>query len=633
MPTNTTTPLNFSPNRTALLFATIVGLFVCLIVRVAFLQTYGRESTISRADFQQHLFLTLAARRGDIYDRNGLMMAGSVQTRSLFVDPAFMQQYFQSEGHSLVEMDEGIQKLATLLDKDPFEISRLLGDRSASRFVKVAENLDDTTAEQIDSLKIPGVGFVPGSQRWYPMGSLAAHILGGCGADGRGLDGLELKYNDLLTGKPGFAREIKDAQRRPIGVPADDYLPPEHGKHLVLTIDANLQLMAEEELRAGVEQVQASRGEIVVMDCQTGDVLALANYPTFNPQMMDESSPQVRTNNALVAPYEPGSTFKPFMASPALMWRVTTPEEMWNIPALTWFTPYGRPITDVEHYGNLCTWDGLVKSSNILMSQLAERLGNTRLRQAITSFGFGQKTGIDLPGETNGKVYPLNKWGLKSTESIAQGYEVMVTPIQLARGFCAIANGGRLVTPRLLMGTVDPRGNILSRQQRTSFDRLPRVLDADTSAEVRRILCDVVIRGTAEGARSKIWNISGKTGTAHIAEAHGYSKTRFNSSFMACAPYENPRFVVVCTIHDPNRQIAHYGGKVAAPVACKFIERALTYLEVPASPDLPLPPPQVAAHLWNYSDKVYLDRNMGAPKPESDDQQQDQQAEIDLSNP
>jgi cell division protein FtsI/penicillin-binding protein 2 len=615
----------FSLNRSAALFAVIVGLFICLLGRVAYLQTYGRESTISRADFQQHLLLTLAARRGDIYDRNGLMMAGSVQTKNLFVDPEFMQEFYQSDGHSLIEMDDAIRTLSTLLDRDPFELSQMLGDRSTSRFVKVAENLDDTTAEQIDALKLPGVGFAPGSQRWYPMGSLAAHVLGGCGADGRGLDGLELKYNDLLTGKPGFAREIKDAQRRPIGVPADDYLPPEHGKHLVLTIDANLQMMAEEELRAGVEHVEASRGEIVVMDCRTGDVLALANYPTFNPQMMNESSPVVRTDNALVSPYEPGSTFKPFYASPAFMWRVTTPDEMWNVPALTWFTPYGRAITDVEHYGDLCTWDGLVKSSNILMSQLAERLGNARLHKAITSFGFGEKTGIDLPGETPGKVYPLRKWTLKSTESIAQGYEVMVTPIQLARGFCAIANGGRLVTPRLLMGTVDPRGNILTREQSASFDRLPRVLDAETAAVVRRILCDVVIRGTAQGTRSKIWNISGKTGTAHIAEGHGYSKTRFNSSFMACAPYENPRFVVVCTIHDPNRAIAHYGGKVAAPVACKFIERALTYMEIPASPDLPLPPPEVAQHLWDYSDKAYLDRNFGAPKADATGDQQDGQ--------
>ena len=285
-----------------------------------------------------------------------------------------------------------------------------------------------------------------------------------------GLDGLELKYDKLLAGRDGFEREEKDARRRPIGVTAEDYLPPQHGQHLVLTIDANLQMIAEEELRDTVEHFKGSHadchGEVVVMDPNSGDVLALANYPTFNPQTLSDSTKDVRRDTALVAPYEPGSTFKPFIAGPAFAEHVTDPSEMWTIPAITWHTPYGRAITDVHHYGNLCTWDGLVKSSNILMSQLSERMGNTRLYQAVTGFGFGKRTGIDLPGENGGKVSPLNKWTHYSTESIAQGYELMVTPLQIARAFCAIANGGKLVTPRMVMGTVDPAGNVLSRQKR-----------------------------------------------------------------------------------------------------------------------------------------------------------------------
>lgn len=597
----------------------IVALFATMVGRVAYLQTYGRESTISRSDRQQHLIMTIHTRRGGIWDRNGLVMAGSIQTHNLFVDPKFMQDCFQEDGHSLVEMDEAIDKLAKIIDRDPFEISKLLGDRATSRFVKVAENLDDGTVEQIRALDLPGVGIDSSSARCYPMGSLAAHVLGGCGADGNGLDGLELKYNGLLSGRDGFAREMKDAQRRPIGVDAQDYLPPQHGQHLVLTIDANLQMIAEQELRDAVEHVHSDRGEFVAMDPWTGEVLALANYPTFNPQTLSDSTPNLRRDSALVAPYEPGSTFKPFIAGPAFMWQVTTPWEVWQIPGITWFTPYGRAITDVEHYGNLCTWDGLVKSSNILMSQLSERMGNARLHRAISSFGFGRRTGIDLPGEDPGVVYSLSKWTRKSTESVAQGYEVMVTPLQLARAFCVFANGGKLVSPHLLLGTVDPQGNILSRQKPRNFDSLPQVIDSDTAAEMRRILCDVVIRGTAEGMRSKIWNVSGKTGTAHIAVAHGYSPTRFNSSFMCMAPYENPRIVVVCVIHDPDRTIAHYGGKVAAPAAVKFMERALTYMEVPSSPDLPLPSPQMASVLWDYSEKDYTDRNVGAMKETADD--------------
>jgi cell division protein FtsI/penicillin-binding protein 2 len=609
----------FSHIRAVAILTLIVALFAALLGRVAYLQTYGRESTISRADRQQHLILTLSARRGNIYDRNGLLMAGSIQTHSLFVDPKFMQDSFQEDGHSLVEMDEALDRLAKVIDKDPFELAKLLGDRATSRFVKVADDLDDSTVDQIQALNLPGVGIDSSSARCYPMGSLAAHVLGGCGADGKGLDGLELKYNDLLSGRPGFARETKDAQRRPIGVAAEDYLPPQHGQQLVLTIDANLQMIAEQALRDAVEHVKAPRGEFVAIDPRTGDVLALANYPTFNPQTLSDSTPDLRRDSALVAPYEPGSTFKPYIAGPALMWHVTSDSEVWQIPGRTWFTPYGRAITDVEHYGNLCTWDGLVKSSNILMSQLSERMGNARLHRAMTSFGFGQRTGIDLPGENSGEVYPLSKWTRKSTESVAQGYEVMVTPVQLARAFCVYANGGKLVTPRLLLGTVDPQGNILSRRQRVDFNSLPQVIDPETAAEVRRILCDVVIRGTAEGERSKIWNIAGKTGTAFIVEGRTYSKTRYNSSFVACAPYENPRLVAVCVIHDPDRTIAHYGGKVAAPAVVKFFERALTYMEVPSSPDLPLPPPEVANVLIDYSAKDYTDRNVGAMK---DDLQQ-----------
>jgi cell division protein FtsI (penicillin-binding protein 3) len=608
----------FSTKSAGAVVAIIVALFAVMIGRVAYLQTYGRESTISRADRQQHLIMTLQPRRGDIDDRNGLIMAGSIQTHNLFIDPKFMQDCYQEDGHTLDEMDDALHRLSAVIGQDSFALAKLLGDRATSRFIKVAENLDDSTVQQIQALNLPGVGIESNSARCYPMGSLAAHILGGCGTDGKGLDGLELKYNTMLSGRAGFARETKDAQRRPIGVDAQDYLAPQYGQHLVLTIDANLQMIAEQVLRDGVEHVKGSRGEFVAMDPQTGEILALANYPTFNPQTLSDSTPDLRRNSAVVAPYEPGSTFKPFIAGPAFMWNVTTPWEVWQIPALTWHTPYGRAITDVEHYGNLCTWDGLVKSSNILMSQLAERMGNPKLRKAITSFGFGQRTGIDLPREDSGVVYRLSKWTRKSTESVAQGYEVMVTPLQLARAFCCYANGGKLITPHLLMGTVVQGGKVVAHQPPVNLDSLPQVIDPETAAEMRRILCDVVIRGTAEGMRSKIWNVAGKTGTAHIAEAHGYSATRFNSSFMCMAPYENPRIVVVCVIHDPDRTIAHYGGKVAAPVAVKFIERALTYMEVPSSPDLPLPPPQMASVLWDYSDKDYTDRSVGAMKEDAE---------------
>ena len=248
----------FSPIRAKATIIVIVALFAALVGRVAYLQTYGRETTISRADRQQHLIMTLLARRGDIYDRNGLVMAGSVQTHDLFIDPKFMQDCFQEDGHSLTEMDDALDKLGAIIDQDPFELAKLLGDRADSRFVKVAANLDDQTVAQIEALNLPGVGIDSGTARCYPMGSLAAHVLGGCGSDGAGLDGLELKYNRAALRPAGVCRETKD-ERRPIGVDAQDYLAPRHGQQLVLTIDANLQMIAEEELRDECEHVKSPR--------------------------------------------------------------------------------------------------------------------------------------------------------------------------------------------------------------------------------------------------------------------------------------------------------------------------------------------------------------------------------------
>jgi cell division protein FtsI/penicillin-binding protein 2 len=247
----------------------------------------------------------------------------------------------------------------------------------------------------------------------------------------------------------------------------------------------------------------------------------------------------------------------------------------------------------------------LVKSSNIGMCMLGERMGNETLYAAIRGFAFGRHTGIELPGEDAGLVNPLAKWTKYSTESVAQGYEVMVTPMQLCRAFCAYANGGHLVTPRIIKGTLESDGGIASRNEAASVQLMPAVIDPATAMDIRRALCDVVIRGTATKARSKTWNIFGKTGTAHVGGKNGYSDAKFTSSFMGGAPFENPRLVVTMIIHEPDKSKAHYGGTVAAPGASRLIERSLAYMQAPSSPDLPLPPQQVADVLYNYNAKLY----------------------------
>jgi cell division protein FtsI/penicillin-binding protein 2 len=597
----------FSPKRAASVLIILLIAFAALVGRVAWLQTIGRQQSIRRADRQQHQTEVLPARRGCVYDCHGILMAGTVQTETLYVDPKFMQDSFQEDGRSLVEMDDAVDNLARLVHKKSTEISQLLSDRSESRFVKVAENLDESTAEEIQKLNLPGVGIIATEQRYYPMKSLASHLLGGVGKDGKGLEGLELKWEKELAGSNGYQKVLKDARRRPIAVAAEDYQPPRHGTTLVLTIDSNIQAIAEEELARTCIDHGAKHGEVVVMDPRNGKILALANWPTFDAGQTESVPLEVRRDRAITDPYEPGSTIKPFIVGPALQWHLTRPEEMFHLGGKTYITPYGRHISDVHGYDQLCLWDVLVKSSNIGMSMLGERLGNTRLHTALSSWNYGKPTGVELPGENGGKLNRLSKWNYFSTESVSQGYEIMVTPMQLCRAFCGYANGGYLVTPHIVEGTVDADGNVIDSYPQIPLEKQPRVIDAASAAEVKRILCDVPIRGTAANGkvRSLQWNIFGKTGTAHISEGKkGYSLTRFNSSFIAGAPAEDPRLVIAYIIHDPSKE-AHYGGDVAGPGASQVLQRSLAYLGVPKSPDLPMPPDNVMTVLSNFKPAMY----------------------------
>jgi cell division protein FtsI/penicillin-binding protein 2 len=269
-------------------------------------------------------------------------------------------------------------------------------------------------------------------------------------------------------------------------------------------------------------------------------------------------------------------------------------------------------VTDVHPYPELATWDVLVKSSNIGMTMLGERLGKPRVHAALGKFQFGQPTGLEIPGEDPGFLKPVPRWADSDVVSAVQGYSLMVTPLQLARAFCAYANGGRLVRPTLVRGVLDADGRLVSKIQPGKLELMPEAIDPTTAAEMRRVMCDTVIRGTASKARSQVWNIFGKTGTAHVSGGQaGYNDERYTSSFIAGAPAENPRLVVAFIIHEPDKQhalsqnLSYYGGAVAAPGASKLIERTLTYLNVPSSPDLLPPPPQIAGVLHNFNPKVY----------------------------
>ena len=272
---------------------------------------------------------------------------------------------------------------------------------------------------------------------------------------------------------------------------------------------------------------------------------------------------------------------------------------MFPIDGPKWRTPYGRTITDTHPYDHLALWDVLVKSSNIGMSKLGERMGNARLRRALAAYGFGRPTGVDLPGEGGGLLNPLAKWGAFSTDSISQGYELLVTPLQMARAMGAIANGGRLAEPSVVRGVLDDRGRLTDARRPVPI--VSQVVPAEVADTVKRILADVPIRGTATHARLKEWAVFGKTGTAHAAVNGRYDTTHYTASFVGGAPLEDPRLVICLVVRNPDKRKGHYGGLVAAPAASRILRRGLDYLQVPSSPPVPAPPPSVAAVLYEYN--------------------------------
>lgn len=594
--------------RAGVVFALVLGAFAALGARTAWLLTEGRQRNLAQADRQQTLRENLPARRGSIFDSTGQLLAGSLQVEVVFVDPKFLIDQFNQRQRPAAELEAALDRLAPLVERDPFDLLQLVSDKYPGRYVELRRDVDSNTADAVRKLNLPGVGITRVNVRRYPQGSLAAHVIGAVGTDGKGLEGVELKFNTLLSGTDGYRISLRDARRRSIETTADDYVPPTHGNHLVLTIDARIQRIVETELAATVSFFGASGGECVVMDPQTGAVLALANVPTFDPLTIRDSTQEQRTNRSLVLPYEPGSTLKPFIVAKALDEGVVKLDQMFEINGPTWKTDYNRTINDVHGYSRLITWDVLTKSSNIGMAMIAARMGQPMMYQGLTQCGIGRRSGIDLPGEDAGLLAPVSKWNKYSTESIAQGYELLVTPIQMARGMCVFANGGRLVQPFVVRGTLEPNGTVkpIDELNARTFER---VISTKTAADMLRVLADIPIRGTARHARLKTYNIFGKTGTAHRAVNGRYNDTNYTASFVGGGPYENPRLVIAFVIHDPKKSKSHFGGIVAAPAAGRILEKSLQTLGVPHSPPLAPPPASLQARLYQFDPRLYADPN------------------------
>ena len=567
-------PVWFRPWAGHLVIGLVCAALLGQIGRLAYIHQKLRPSLQEWSERRQTSTVPLPARRGAILDRRFRVLAGSHDCPTVYADPRMVKDHA-----------EAAQQLASVLGKRPNEILQLLDDPKKKAFVIIARGVAENEAEGVRDLKIEGVGIRNEPKRTYPMGSLAAHVVGfvRAGVDGpEGTEGIELSMDKHLRGKSGQREVYRDVKRRAIFEKPDSYKAPKDGIHVVLTLDSAIQEALETQLAATVAKYKAESALGLVMSPKNGDVYALACYPAFDPGKTGEvpKNSRLLCNRVLTDPVEPGSVFKPFVMSEALAENVTKPTE-------TIFCHNGlyetgkRRLHDHHPYGSLTVEQILTKSSNIGMAILGQRLGNPRMHAALTRFGFGQKTGIDLPGEDPGLMLPLKKWNSFSTTSIPMGQEIAITPMQLATAFCSLVNGGKLLKPRVVSAIMDHDGNMI--EDRSVPVERGQAVNPATAEVMKGILIKVVNEGTGKPAQIAQWQVMGKTGTAQIPRfGHkGYEPNAYLASFVAAAPEKDPSVVVLISVRKPDRSIGYYGGTVSSPPVKAVLETVLPYLNTP----------------------------------------------------
>jgi cell division protein FtsI (penicillin-binding protein 3) len=554
--------------------------------RLFWFQVVRHQEFLDRAQKQQQRTFEVAPRRGVLYDRNLHELAMTVQVDSIYAVPTEIDDK-QTAAHAL----------AGLVHTDPDDAltteEQIAGRlTSGHSFAWVARRVTPDVAARVKALSLKGIYFQKEFQRFYPDNEIAAQVLGYVGIDDNGLGGLEQKYEPQLHGVPGRMYTAMDARRKVLGSSEHE---PEPGQNLVLTIDENIQFLAERALDHAMQRTQASNGTIVVQDVHTGQILALAIRPTFNPNQFRHTTPDLLRNHAVSDVYEPGSVFKLVTYSAALEQHVTTPDDMIDCQGGS-ITLAGRVIHDDkgEHFGVITVHEALEHSSDVAAVKLALKVGPDHFYQYIRDFGFGSRSGAELPGETRGLLRPVDRWGSSSIGSIAIGQEVAVTPLQLVSMVSTIANGGVYLSPHVLMpGQVDANGQKPAAPQASPFkpggelpNPLPpgahRVLSTMTAAQMRKMMEGVVLFGTGKPAQLNGYSSGGKTGTAQKIDpaTHTYSKTMHIASFAGIAPVNNPVIAVAVVIDNP-KGASYYGTAVSAPVFAEVAQQVLEYLGVP----------------------------------------------------
>jgi cell division protein FtsI/penicillin-binding protein 2 len=556
-------------------------LWLCVIcLRLVYLQIFRYGDFQQRADHQQQRSITVSAKRGIIFDRQGHELAMSILVDSAFAVPS-----------EVPDLPNAVSLITRITGEDARLV--LADCRSHKTFCWVARKANADTIDRIRALNLQGIHFQKESKRFYPKRELAAQVLGYVGTDDGGLSGIEREYNEQLKGQPGRMQISVDARKKWF---ARIEKEPEAGNNLVLTIDEKIQYIAERELEQAIKDTHAIAGTVIVENPRTGEILALANRPNFNPNVKKEIRNEALKNRAVSDVYEPGSTFKLVTISGALEERLTRPEEVFDCQMGS-IMINGMRIRDSKPHGLLTVSDVLAESSDVGAIKIALRLGEDRFYKYIRAFGFGQQTGIELPGETRGLTKPVNRWSKVSIGAISMGQEIGISPIQLAAMVSTFANDGVWEAPRIVAMTTPPQ----SMPQTVVFhpEHERRVISALTAAQMRQMMRQVVLHGTGRKAVLEGYSSAGKTGTAQkVDPATGaYSRTKYVGSFAGFAPINNPA-VTVTVILDSAVGL-HQGGQVAAPVFQRITQQVLEYLHVPH--DLQLPPNR---QVWLAQNKV-----------------------------
>jgi cell division protein FtsI/penicillin-binding protein 2 len=577
--------------RYNLLFGVLVLAAVGLCVRMTLLIRTGQEDAIARARHQQRMVVPLPGRPGMIFaETRGsyVPLAASHQEPSCYIDPFILRD------QEIADVSIALGDALGLDQAGILNLQNKILIRKNTRFmwVEEARRMEPAAAEKVNKvikkLDNSAIGITYEWQREYPNRTLAGALVGFRLRDGQGGGGLELAMDKRLSAVDGERVMLADAGRRPIWPLAAESRPPSDGSNVFLTIDTLIQESLDSAVNEAAEKYGAKWATGVVMDPQTGDVLAMSSTPGFDPSQFSTTSADNRTNRAICLPYEPGSALKPIYAAAAVDAGVVNLRTVLFCENGIYHAIKGGQISDHgSHYGDLTVEDIVVHSSNIGMAKIGEKLGNARLFEIARRFGFDATTGIELPGESAGILRPLNKWDGYSLRRVPFGQEISVTALQLANAFCALSNGGVLMKPRLVSHIVRPDGEVVWHSEPQV---IRRVLKPSTATQMLAVLEQVVERGTGKACKLGRWTCGGKTGTAQIAWKGGYPEGAFTGSFIGIAPVSRPRVVCLISVYWPDKKKGHFGATIAAPYVKKVLEFSLTHLDVAPDKEPPAGP-------------------------------------------